>query len=95
MKNRTLRMKHLVLMLVFATGLVSFASAQNIRLNGYAEYIFNDKVDSYYDANNYYNGTINDGFQWGVGLEFMVDATKGIELKIPAERCQSPDGIFQ
>lgn len=94
MKNRTLRMKHLVLFLVFATGLVHFTSAQNIRLNGYTEYIFNDKVDSYYDANNYYNGTINDGFQWGVGLEFMVDATKGIELKYLRRDAKAPMEYF-
>jgi hypothetical protein len=74
-------MKKLFLSLVLLAGITTLAKAQNIRFNAYTEYIFNDNIDSYYDPTSYYRGTINDGFQWGGSLEFMVDATKGIELK--------------
>ena len=74
-------MKKIILGLIFFAGFFGMAAAQNIRMNVYSEYIFNDDVDSYYDPTSYYSGTINDGFQWGVGLEFMADESKGIELK--------------
>jgi hypothetical protein len=56
------------------------AAAQNIRLNGYANYVFDDKVDSYYSNNSYFDGKIKGGFQWGVGLEFMVSPFNAVEL---------------
>lgn len=74
-------MKKIILSLILFAGISSMASAQNIRLNGYAAYVFDDKVDSYYSQSDQYWGQINGGFQWGVGLEFMASATKGIELK--------------
>ncbi|NTW25617.1 MAG: porin family protein [Lentimicrobium sp.] len=74
-------MKKIMLSIILIAGITGIAAAQNIRFNGYAEYIFDDNVDSYYSNTDYYEGTINGGFQWGGGLEFMVDETKGIELK--------------
>jgi hypothetical protein len=57
------------------------ATAQNIRLNGYANYVFDDQVDSYYgNGSTYFDGKIKGGFQWGVGAEFMVSPFNGIEL---------------
>ena len=56
------------------------AFSQHTRLNGYANYVFDDGVDSRYDANNYYDGTIKGGFQWGLGLEYLMHENKGIEL---------------
>lgn len=57
------------------------ASAQNIRLNAYANYVFDDQVDSYYGSNNYYfDGKIKGGFQWGAGLEFMLSEFNAVEL---------------
>jgi len=60
-------------------GLASHAQG-GVRLNGYAGYTFDDKIDSYYDANNYYRGTIKGGFQWGAGIEFSPRKYYGIEL---------------
>lgn len=59
---------------------ISAASSSKVRLNAYSNYIFSDAVDSYFDANNYYNGKVNDGFQWGAGIEFMVHPQYGIEI---------------
>ena len=56
------------------------AVSQKARLNGYAVYVFDDKFDSYYDVNNYYEGKFKGGLQWGVGLEYMAQAAQGIEL---------------
>src|SRR6187455_2848565 len=59
---------------------MSGAKAQNVRLNIYTAYAFDDKFDSYYDAYHYYEGTIKGAFQWGAGVEFMLHPTTGIEL---------------
>lgn len=57
------------------------ASAQNIRLNAYANYVFDDQVDSYYgNGSTYFDGKIRGGFQWGAGLEFMVSPFNAVEL---------------
>lgn len=56
------------------------ALAQNLRLNAYGGYAFDDKVDSYYDNTSYYKGTIKGGFQWGVGAEYMIRHNAGVEL---------------
>jgi hypothetical protein len=62
--------------LFFAVG----AGAQNMRLNTYALYAFDDAVDSYYSNTNYFEGTVKGGLLWGGGLEFMVHPQYGIEL---------------
>ncbi len=72
--------------LVILTIIASPAFSQGVRVNGYALATFDDNVDSYYDANNYYNGTIKGGFQWGVGIEFMLRANQGGRINVPAHR---------
>jgi hypothetical protein len=81
MTKKSISLKKIILGIIFIAGIASLASAQNIRLNGYAAYVFDDNVDSYYDPNNYYDGQINGGFQWGASLEYVIQDTKGIELK--------------
>jgi hypothetical protein len=81
MKKQATPMKKIILSIILCAGITGIAAAQNIRFNGYAEYIFDDNIDSYYSNTDYYDGKIKGGLQWGGGLEFMVDATKGIELK--------------
>jgi opacity protein-like surface antigen len=83
-------MKKIILSFVLFAGITGMAFAQNIRMNGYAAYVFDDKVDSYYDPNNYYNGRIDGGFQWGAGLEYMVSHSKGIEIKYLRRDCTAP-----
>lgn len=66
------------------------AFSQGLRLNGYAAYAFDDNVDSYYDPNAYYNGKIKGGFMWGVGLEYMLRPTYGLELSYTRMDTKAP-----
>jgi opacity protein-like surface antigen len=66
------------------------SDAQDIRLNLYTAYAFDDRFDSYYDAYNYYEGTINGGFQWGGGLEYMVQPETGVELLYIRQETTAP-----
>ncbi len=68
------------LLFVCSLFLAVAAGAQNLRLNGYALYAFDDAVDSYYSNTNYFEGKIKGGLIWGGGLEFMVHPQYGIEL---------------
>lgn len=90
MKTKIFQIKRLLLSLVLVALFTGLASAQNIRFNGYAAYVFDDKVDSYYSNTDYYEGKIEGGFQWGGGLEFMVNPTKGIELKYLRQDTKAP-----
>jgi hypothetical protein len=83
-------MKKIIVVALLIVGLNNIASAQKTRLNLYTTYVFDDAVDSYYDASSYYSGTIRGGFQGGLGLEFMVDRTKGIELKYLHQNATAP-----
>ena len=75
----------LFLMAGFAT------QAQHVRLNGYTSYVFDDKVDSYYDANSYYKGTIKGSFFWGAGIEFSPRPFYAIELSYMRQDTHLPD----
>jgi outer membrane protein W len=83
-------MKKIILSVVLMTAIAGMASAQNMRLNAYSAYVFDDNVDSRYDNSNYYNGTIKGGYQFGAGLEFMVDKSKGIEIKYLHQNATAP-----
>ena len=65
-------------------------SQKTTRLNGYAVYVFDDRFDSYYDPNNYYEGQFKAGLQWGVGVEFMPHAAQGIELLYLNQQTNAP-----
>jgi hypothetical protein len=56
------------------------AYMQDIRLNAYGNYVFDDDVDSYYSNTSYYNGTIKGGFLWGFGLEYWAQKRAAVEL---------------
>lgn len=56
------------------------AFTPNLRLNLYSFYAFDDKVDSRYSSTEYYEGTVEGGFQWGGGLEYMIQPQQGVEL---------------
>jgi hypothetical protein len=89
-KMKTKQVKQLILSLILLTGIAGVATAQNLRLNLYSAYAFDDKVDSYYDATHYYDGKIQGGYVWGGGFEFMVGPSKGIELKYLRQNCVAP-----
>ena len=56
------------------------AQLEGIRLNGYSAYVFDNSFDTYYSPNQYMEGKIIGGYQWGVGLEFLPHEDYGIEL---------------
>jgi hypothetical protein len=90
MKTKTIQMKQLILGLFFAACITGMATGQNIRFNAYSAYVFDDNVDSYYDATHYYNGKIQGGYIWGGGFEFLAGPTKGIELKYLRQDAVAP-----
>ncbi len=90
MKINLIQMKKILLGIVFIAGITGMATAQDIRLNAYTAYVLDDNVDSYYDPSSYYDGQIDGGFQWGIGLEFMPAPTKGIELKYLRRDASAP-----
>jgi len=66
---------------LLSTFVSNIAYAQGgININLYGAYVFDDKFDSYYDNSTYYDGKIKGGFQWGIGVEYMVQPEYGIEL---------------
>ena len=56
------------------------AMAQSFRANAYGSYVFDDSFESFYDTYDYYTGKIKGGFQYGVGLEYVVQKRYGIEV---------------
>ena len=65
---------------VLACLCVSAFGQGKIKLNAYGAYVFDDKFDTYYTSNQYIEGTIKGGFQWGAGLEFALHDDYGLEL---------------
>ena len=64
--------------------------SQDIRLNLYSSYAFADKFNSYYDLGWYYEGKIQDGYQWGGGLEYLPNPEYGAELLYLRQDTEAP-----
>jgi hypothetical protein len=90
-KNKNMKTILSILLLAFFIP----AFSQHTRLNGYANYVFDDNINSYYDANNYYDGKIKGGFQWGVGLEHLLHETTGLELLYLHQSTTAPTTYIQ
>jgi hypothetical protein len=71
-------MKKIFLCVLICTGLT--AGAQNLRLNLYGSYAFDDRVESFNSNTSYFEGKIKGGFMWGGGLEYMVHPQYGVEI---------------
>jgi len=67
-----------VLSSIFVSNTVWAQGGVNVNL--YGAYVFDDKFDTYYSSSSYYEGKIKGGFQWGIGVEYMVQPLYGIEL---------------
>ncbi len=63
-----------------APAAVSHQTPGTLRLHVYTTYAFDDKVDSYYSATEYFEGTLEGGFEYGGGLEYILRPAYGIEL---------------
>lgn len=59
---------------------VSHQTPGTLRLHIYTTYAFDDKVDNYNSATDYVQGTVNGGFEYGGGLEFILRPAYGIEF---------------
>ena|SRR5436190_8975318 len=65
-----------------------------LRVNAYASYVFDDKVDSYYSNTSYYDGVVKANLQWGIGLEYMIRPSQGIELSWLHENTTAPTTYY-
>jgi len=70
------------------------AHGQGVRLNLYGGYVFDDKFDTYYSSSSYYEGKIKGGFQWGIGVEYMVQPQYGIELLYLRQDTEAPTRYY-
>ncbi|WP_111670371.1 porin family protein [Algoriphagus litoralis] len=83
-------MKKIALVFVLVICAVTGYS-QELRLNTYAGYVFDDKVDNYYSSNSYFEGKILGGFRWGAGIEYQLpSSTKAFELQYLNEQTTAP-----
>jgi len=87
-KKTIMKIKLLLLAVITVVSMTSFS--QNVKLNLYTNYVFDDQVDSYYSSSNYFNGKIKGGFQWGAGLEYMLHPNKGVELSYLRQDTKAP-----
>jgi len=67
---------------------------RSIKLNLYGSYTFEDSFDSYYDNGNYYQGKIQDGLQYGAGLEFEVKPNTFLELSYLRQDTNAPTQYY-
>lgn len=85
---------HMMKNLLFSFALVLCfnlnTTAQELRLNTYAGYVFADKVDSYYSSTSYFEGKIQESLRWGLGIEYKVDDNKAFELQYLRQDTQVP-----
>ena len=69
-------------------------SGRSIRVNLYGSYAFEDGFDSYYDYGNYYQGTIEDGFQYGGGIEVEMKNDTYLEILYLREDTNAPTQYY-
>jgi hypothetical protein len=67
---------------------------RSIRLNLYGAYAFQDGFDSYYDYGNYYQGTLEDGFQYGGGIEVELQDNTFLEILYLREDTNAPTQYY-
>ena len=82
-------MKKFLLSLLLITAAWSI-SAQEVRLNGYISYVFDDGFNVYNDANSYYYGKLKGGAQFGGGIEYMANPMYGVELLYLYKKSEAP-----
>jgi len=66
----------LLLIILLLSISIKAQEAKSVSLNVYGGYTFSDDLD--YDG---YSATVEDGFEYGAGLEFFIEKTSSIELK--------------
>ena len=79
---------------VFMLSCTASYAQNNFRLNLYGAYTFEDNFDSYYDFGNYYQGQLQDGFQYGLGIELEVHPNSFVELSYLREGTHAPTQYY-
>ena len=87
-------MKTILSVVLLAFVMPAIGQQKQSRINLYGGYVFDDKVDSYYDPTSYYNGTVKGGFQWGGGIEFLPHYNMGIELLYLRQDTKAPMNYY-
>ncbi|HMT29021.1 MAG TPA: hypothetical protein PKD91_07065 [Bacteroidia bacterium] len=82
--------KNSLLILTIICSLPFLANSQDVRLNLYTGYVFDNRFDSYYDAYNYYEGKIEGGFQWGGGIEVAMKGGSSFEAMYIRQDTKAP-----
>ncbi|MCH6200257.1 porin family protein [Aquiflexum sp. LQ15W] len=77
----------IVILLMVLSGL---GFAQELRVNTYAGYVFPDRFNNFYSANSYAEGQIQDGFRWGLGLEYAIPGNRAIEIQYKRQDTFAP-----
>lgn len=77
MKNFTFKV---FFIFVTLAGAFNVLNAQSYKINLYSAYTLDDDVNTVTDGNDYYSGTVVGGYQWGLGFEYIVKPTYGLEL---------------
>jgi len=70
----------LVLIVVIASTPMNSAYGQKIMLNGYGSYVLEGGYNAEYGTSDFLHGKTNDGLQWGVGAEYEMSKSYGVEL---------------
>ncbi|MCA6074464.1 outer membrane beta-barrel protein [Fulvivirga sedimenti] len=83
-------MKKIIIAAILFLGINFSGLAQEVRLNTYAGYVFKDRVDSYYSSSSYFDGTIQDGFRWGAGIEFHIPGRGAVEIQYLRQDTNAP-----
>jgi opacity protein-like surface antigen len=87
-------MKIILIVLLFCTIQVNAQKQPEFRVNLYGSYVFDDRVDSYYSNTSYYDGTVKAGLLWGLGVEYMLIPTMGVELTYLREDTKAPTTYY-
>jgi len=82
-------MKKIILPLISLIAVMS-SSAQDIRLNPYVGYAFDDGFNVYNSANEYYHGKLKGGLQVGAGIEYLASPQYGVELLYLYKKSEAP-----
>lgn len=87
--------KRILSLLAFAI-IGTSAMAQNIRLNAYSSYVFDNSFTSDYinSTSAYFTGKIDGGYQYGLGLELMPRPDAGVEIIYLGQQTTSPIQLY-
>jgi hypothetical protein len=69
-------------------------NSNSIRLNLYGAYAFQDSFDSYYDYGSYYQGQLQDGIQYGAGIDFEIKPNSHLEFLYLREDSNAPTQYY-